>query len=225
MRDVKLSLAGPADSMNWTLSGDDGGIVEIAGTGRAWHRQRHARARHRLARRSASRRAPGGCWHRPRSRSPIPRVLVSPFRLQGTDGSGYISIAGTRAVDRSRQPRGRGTRALDARPVGAGAVRHGGDRAVARFPGAHGRHALGPDDGRHDRDGRRCGWATRAGRWRRASSRTPNSGSTAACCCTAPGSPVMQMRYSLPLDLALQGVKERLVPGPLSIQATADSVP
>jgi autotransporter translocation and assembly factor TamB len=38
------------------------------------------------------------------------------------------------------------------------------------------------------------------------------------------GSPVMQMRYSLPMDLALKGVKQRLIPGPLSIQATADSV-
>ena len=34
----------------------------------------------------------------------------------------------------------------------------------------------------------------------------------------------MQVRYSLPIDLALQKVKERLIPGPLSIQATADSV-
>lgn len=38
------------------------------------------------------------------------------------------------------------------------------------------------------------------------------------------GDPVLQIRYSLPLDLAFTAVKERQVDGPLSVQAIADSV-
>jgi hypothetical protein len=38
------------------------------------------------------------------------------------------------------------------------------------------------------------------------------------------GSPVLQLRYSLPLDLAFTPVKQRQVDGPLNVQALADSV-
>ena len=38
------------------------------------------------------------------------------------------------------------------------------------------------------------------------------------------GEPVLQVRYSLPLDLALTRIEDRRVDGPLSVSATADSV-
>jgi translocation and assembly module TamB len=38
------------------------------------------------------------------------------------------------------------------------------------------------------------------------------------------GNPVLQLRYSLPLDLAFTAVKNRQVEGPLNVQAIADSV-
>ena len=150
VRDLKLSLSGPADSLDWTLSGDDGGIVKIAGTGRAW-RDDSLRA---VAIDSLALGLPTRAWRlldtvdHPARRldgagvaAPHPghRRLGVPQRLRA------------RAVDRPGRPRGRGARALPARPLRAGAVRHDGRARMAGVPGADERHALGSHDGGDDR--------------------------------------------------------------------------
>jgi len=222
VRDVKLALAGPADSMNWTLTGDDGGLVTIAGTGRAWT-DSGMRA---LAIDTLSLGLPSRAW-RLLAPSTITladsSVVVTPLRLQGTDGSGFISIAGdvpwTGTGSLEVEGLGLSIRDLSALAqfdtAGIGGwlgfrVHMGGTRSAPTMEGT-----IGMEDARlGDTRGPMA-----QGVFTYADQRLDGG-----LLLYRTGSPVMQMRYSLPLDLALEGVKERTVPGPLSIQATADSV-
>ena len=221
-RDVKLALAGPVDSMNWTLSGDDGGLVEIAGTGRAWT-DSGTRA---LAIDTLSLGLPSRAW---RLLAPSTITLadsslaVTPLQLQGTDGSGFISIAGdvpwTGVGNLDVEGLGLSMRDLSALAqldtAGIGGwlgfrVHLAGTRAAPTMEGT-----IGMEDARMgDTRGPMA-----QGVFTYADQRLDGG-----LLLYRTGSPVMQMRYSLPLDLALTSVKERTVPGPLSIQATADSV-
>jgi len=222
VRDVKVALSGPVDSMNWTVSGDDGGLVEIAGTGRAWADS----GMRSLAIDTLSLGLPSRAW-RLLAPSTITlgdsSVLVTPLRLQGTDGSGFISIAGnvpwTGAGSLDVEGLGLSMRDLSALAqfdtAGIGGwlgfrVHMGGTRSAPTMEGT-----IGMEDARlGDTRGPMA-----QGVFTYADQRLDGG-----LLLYRTGSPVMQMRYSLPLDLALQGVKERTVPGPLSIQATADSV-
>ena len=223
VRDLKVSLEGPADSVHWTVSGDDGGIVEIAGTGQAWR----ADSLRFVAIDSLALGLPTRAW-RLLEPSTIQiadsTVVVSPFRVQGTDGSGYLSVAG-------QVPwKGEGDLALEGlglslRDIYALAqldttgvrgwlgfrVQMKGTRSAPTMEGTIGLEDL--------RLGETRGPMTQ-GVFTYAEQRLDGG-----LLLYRTGSPVMQVRYSLPLDLALQGVKQRLIPGPLSIQATADSVP
>lgn len=223
VRDFKLSLSGPADSLHWTMSGDDGGIVEIAGTGRAWRGD----SLRTVAIDSLALGLPTRAW-RLLEPSTIQiadsTVQVSPFRVQGTDGSGYLSVSGQVPWT------GSGNLALE----GLGLSLHD-LYALAQFDTAGVRGWLGF---RVQMSGTRAS-PTMEGTigledLRLGDTRGPMMQGVftyaeqrldGGLLLYRTGSPVMQMRYSLPLDLALQGVKERLIPGPLSIQATADSVP
>lgn len=222
VRDVTLALSGPADSVNWTLSGDDGGLVEIAGTGRAWADS----GLRSLAIDTLSLGLPSRAW-RLLAPSTITladsSVLVSPFRLQGTDGSGFISIAGNVpwTGDGNLDVEGLGLSMRDLSALaqfdtaGIGGwlgfrVHMAGTRSAPTMEGT-----IGMEDARMgDTRGPMA-----QGVFTYAEQRLDGG-----LLLYRTGSPVMQMRYSLPLDLALTGVKERTVPGPLSIQATADSV-
>ena len=223
VRDFTLSLAGPADSVHWTVSGDDGGIVEIAGTGQAWRTD----SLRFLAIDSLALGLPTRAW-RLLEPSTIQladsTVLVSPFRVQGTDGSGYLSVSGLVPW------KGEGNLAVEGlglslRDIYALAqldttgvrgwlgfrVQMNGTRSSPTMEGTVAMEDLRLGDTRGP---------MAQGVFTYAEQRLDGG-----LLLYRTGSPVMQMRYSLPLDLALQGVKQRLVPGPLSIQATADSVP
>ncbi|MBP2648192.1 MAG: hypothetical protein H6Q77_1816 [Gemmatimonadetes bacterium] len=223
VRDLKLSLSGPADSLDWTLSGDDGGIVKIAGTGRAW-RDDSLRA---VAIDSLALGLPTRAW---RLLDPSTILLadstvrVSPLRIQGTDGSGYLSVSGlvpwTGPGDLAVEGLGLSLRDLYAlaqfdttgvRGWLGFRVQMSGTRSDPMMEGTIGLEDLRLGDTRGP---------MAQGVFSYAEQRLDGG-----LLLYRTGNPVMQMRYSLPLDLALQQVKERLIPGPLSIQATADSVP
>ncbi len=222
VRDVKLSLAGPADSLNWGLEGDDGGIVEIAGAGRAWQ-DSGFRA---LAIDSLSVGLPTHAWRllNPSTITLADSTLqVSPFRLQGTDGSGYISVAGrvpwTGSGDLAVEGLGLQLRDLSALAqldtTGLGGwigfrVQLGGTRANPTMEGTIGLEDMRLGDTRGP---------LAQGVFTYSEQRLDGG-----LLLYRTGDPVVQVGYSLPIDLALQKVKERLIPGPLSIQATADSV-
>jgi translocation and assembly module TamB len=222
VRDVTLSLAGPADSVDWTLSGDDGGIVEIAGTGRAWT-DSGTRA---LAIDTLALGLPTRAWRllAPSTITLADSILVvTPLRLQGTDGSGFLSVAGdvpwTGAGNLDVEGLGLSVRDLSALAqvdtAGLGGwlgfrVHLGGTRSDPTMEGT-----IGLEDARV---GDTRGPLTQ-GVFIYAEQRLDGG-----LLLYRTGSPVMQVRYSLPMDLALKSVKERLIPGPLSIQATADSV-
>jgi len=222
VRDVKLELAGPADSLDWSLRGDNGGIVEIAGAGRAW-RDSGARA---LAIDSLSLGLPTHAW-RLLAPSTITladtSLLVSPFRLQGTDGSGFVSIAGqvpwTGSGNLAVEGLGLAVRDLSALAqfdtTGLGGwvgfrVQMGGTRANPTLEGTIGLEDMRMGDTRGP---------LAQGVFTYSDQRLDGG-----LLLYRTGSPVVQVGYSLPIDLALTKVKERLIPGPLSIQATADSV-
>ena len=223
VRDVTLTLAGPADSVDWTLSGDDGGIVEIAGTGRAWAVDSATRS---LAIDTLAVGLPTRAW---RLLAPSTITLadsslrVTPLRVQGTDGSGFLSVAGDvpwKGVGNlDVEGLGLSLRDLSALAqfdtTGLGGwlgfrVHMGGTREDPTYEGT-----IGLEDARMgDTRGPMA-----QGIFTYAEQRLDGG-----LLLYRPGSAVMQVRYSLPMDLALKGVKERLIPGPLSIQATADSV-
>jgi translocation and assembly module TamB len=222
VRDVTLSLSGPADSVDWSLRGDDGGIVEMAGTGRAWD-DSGTRA---LAIDTLAVGLPTRAW---RLLAPSTIALadstltVTPFRLQGTDGSGYVSVSGrvpwTGEGDLAVEGLGLALKDLAALAqfdtAGIGGwlgfrVRLGGTRDDPTLEGT-----IGLEDGR---------MADTRGPLAQGVFTYAQQRLDGGLLLYRTGSPVMQVRYSLPLDLALKGVKQRTIPGPLSIQATADSV-
>jgi translocation and assembly module TamB len=222
VRDVKLALAGPADSLDWSVSGDNGGLVEISGAGRAWQ-DSGMRA---LAIDSLALGLPTRAWRllAPSTvRLADSTLAVSPFRLQGIDGSGYLSIAGrvpwTGSGDLAVEGLGLSVRDLSALAqldtTGIGGwlgfrVQLGGTRADPTLEGTIGLEDMRVGDTRGP---------LAQGVFTYAAQRLDGG-----LLLYRTGSPVMQVGYSLPIDLALQKVKERLIPGPLSIQATADSV-
>jgi autotransporter translocation and assembly factor TamB len=150
-------------------------------------------------------------------------VLVSPLRFAATDGSGYLSVSGrvpwTGSGDLALEALGLSVRDLYALAqfdtTGTGGwlgfrVQMSGTRADPTMEGT-----IGLEDMRL---GETRGPLAQ-GVFTYAEQRLDGG-----LLLYRTGSPVLQMRYSLPLDLALQGAKQRLIPGPLSIQATADSV-
>ncbi len=222
LRDVQLSLDGPTDSLDWALSGDDGRLVRLAGAGRAWQSD-SART---FAIDTLMLGLPSRAW---RLLAPgtieiaDSTVEVTPLRLQGTDGSGFLSAAG-------QVPwKGSGNLALEGLGLSlrdlyalaqldtAGVrgwlgfrVQMSGTRADPTMDGTIGLEDMRFGDTRGP---------MAQGVFTYASQRLDGG-----LLLYRTGEPVVHASYSLPIDLALQSVPVRLVDGPLSIEATADSV-
>lgn len=94
LRATTFTLAGPLDSLDWSLAGDNGGVVKFAGAGRGWLRDQ-VRS---IAIDSLALGLPTRDW---RLLAPTTIaigdstvLIVPPFQIAGTDGSGFFSMSG-----------------------------------------------------------------------------------------------------------------------------------
>ncbi len=223
-REVRADVAGWADSLTWRGGAGFGSISRLSGGGRWWRRA--DRKLQVLSVDSLTAALPGHRWL---LNDPIDITLsdsvleLTPVELDAEDGSGVLHIAGT--VPRAspgeltvealgidlRDLYGilqwdtagvAGSIALDARVAGTAAapsIRGTGSLADARFGDFRAPFVQGVIDYASQRlEANLFLWRT--------------------------GQQVLQIEARLPLDLALKGVPNRQLAGPLSIEAQADSV-